>query len=237
MPSAYQLYRLNKWPAESSFRTNEQLNLLADNEYNIEETTTEVTASTSLEIDGVPAFDAVHDFLFHLDHPGRARGNTFREFVTPYHFTAFLAESGSIPGRKGLLVRTKKKVAQDFVGRLNRFRSDFVADQLSIAFEPLRPRLPLIRGAWFGAMRAPNLASTGVFGHHVDQSEEFRHADSLGDLTNLLVEHVVDGQPHTLMLTADAGIILYNAYAGPAEELAVVRAVIDELLAGAIADR
>lgn len=236
MANAYQIYRLEKWPETVPFRTNEQLNLLEDNDHNIEETTTEV-GPFELSVEGMDSFMAVHDYLFHLEYPGRARGKTFREFVTPYHFPAFLTTSAAIPDQRGLLIRTKKKVANDFVARLNSHRDDFSAAPLVIDFEPLRPRLPLIRGAWFGGMRTPNLASTGVFGHHVDQSEEFQHADSLGDLKNLMIEHEVDGEPHTLMLTGDAGIVLYNSYASAADELVVVRAAIDDLLVGAISTR
>lgn len=235
MPVAFQIYATDEFPAQARFGTEVQLSLLADIDYNVEVTKTQVVRSESQPIEGLVRFDALHEFVFHLEYPGRARGKTFREFVAPYKFPLYLGDPTSSVGFRPLLVRTKKKVAADFVARLNGNVKEFAARPTAVDFAQLRPRLDLIRGAWFGAMRERNISSTGVFGHHVDQSDEFQHAETIGELRNLVVEFPLEGVPHTVMLSAGGALVLYNAYPTEVDELAVVLGAVSELLVGCLA--
>lgn len=237
MPTSYQVFVAESIPEWPTFRVGEQLNLLANNEHNLEECSTVVTRSGRIEALSLEIFDVEHDFLFHLDQPGRARGHTFREFVTPYRFRLFLNSSSNLAFHYAL-VRTKKKVAHDFVRRMNQRQRGFDLVATRVDFGCLRPKLEYVKGAWFGSMRAANLSTTGLFGPHVDQSDEFQHAEMLGELSNLLVE-VVDGSDlaHSVMFTADGGIVLYRTYVDVEEELEIVENAIANLLGGCIAGR
>jgi hypothetical protein len=112
--------------------------------------------------------------------------------------------------------------SRDLLRRLNGGARGFSARHVKMDFDQLRPKLQLIRGAWFSAMKSPNLSSAGVFGHKVDQSDEFRRAEASGKLSNLMVEIPVESGTHTMMLTADGGITLYNQYIKEDEPLAIV---------------
>jgi len=200
----------------------------------METTHTRVAIATASSVGGLQRYDAEHDFLFQLQYPGRARGKEFREFVTLYKFPLYLGDHVAALGFRPLLVKTKKRVALDFVERLNTNTQGFRVEPTSVDFVALRPRLQLIRGAWFGSIRMPNISSAGVFGHHVDQSEEFQHAESVGELKNLLIELELDGLTHQVMITADGGIVLYHAYQTDEECEEMARRTLIELLHGCI---
>jgi hypothetical protein len=234
MPVAFQVHVAEKFPEQISFQSQEQLSLLADDEQNQETAVTRVSLSSGLTVEPFVRYDAEHEFLFHLQFPGRARGKTFREFITPYKFPIFLGQITPEIAFRPLLVRTKKKVAIDFIHRLNKYVPDFSARPTSLNFMILRPRLELIRGAWFGSMQQPNISVAAVFGPHVDRSDEFKHAESKGELRNLQIEMVQGELAHTVMLAADGAIVLYNAYPSEQEELQVVTGAMTGLLSGCL---
>jgi hypothetical protein len=237
VPTSYQLFAVESFPRDRSLVVGVQLNLLANNDHNVEESQTKVVPTRDVETHLFEEYRVEHDFLVHLEYPGRARGQSFREYVTPYKFPLFLSQEAEEPFPFAL-VRTKKKVAHDFVRRMNSEEPSFDLTATAVDFEVLRPRLAFVKGAWFGAIQAANLHTTGLFGEHVDQSDEFRHAESVGELRNLLVEVVDEGDlAHSVMFTADGGIVLYKAYMTVEDELAVVRSVIRDLLAGCIGRR
>lgn len=235
MPSSYQVFDVRRFPAADYFVAGEQLNLLADNDQNIEECVTEVRGTAGGALGGMLRRMAVsHDFRVQLKYPGRARHMQFREYVTPYKFPLFLSPESAEPFQYAL-VGTKKKVAHDFVRRMNKEGDGFQLEATQVDFDCLRPRLTYVTGAWFGSMRAANLSTTGLFGHRVDQSEEFRHAESVGELRNLLVEVVDESElAHSVMVTGDGGIILYRSYQTEDEELAIVTATLTGLLCDCI---
>ena len=234
MPTAFQIFAVERFPESARFKTDEQLQMEWESEHNLEPTVTSVERASNNLPFKLTRYDSEHDFLFQLQYPGRAKGMSFREFITPYKFPIFLGDHDKEIGFRPLLVRTKKKVAGDFVQRLNKHIREFDVRPIRMDFILLRPRIEMIRGAWFGAMRQPNLRSTGVFGHHVDQSEEFQHAESVGELRNLQIEIVQDDVTHTVMLGADGGFVLYNAYRTHEEEIEVVYPSLRGLLNGCL---
>lgn len=236
MPTAFQVFALDSFPDGDDIRTEEQLVLFADEDENVETTVTKLAKSADQPHPDLTRFEAEHDFLFRLQYPGRARGKYFREFITPYKFSVFRGNTSAL-GFQPLVVRTKKRVAADFVKRLNQHADGFRARGVILDFVTLRPRLELIRGAWFGAMRQPNLATTGVFGHHVDLSEEFQHAEGVGELKTLLIEFGYDGVNYIMMTGAEGGIVLYDAFQTEADELKVVYAALTGILIGCLSPK
>ena len=233
MPTAFQVFAVDRFPPEEAFETEEQLTLLGDIENNMEITSTKV-AKVPPHPPGLTQFLAQHDFLFQLTFPGRARGTEFREFVTLYKFPIFLGSDNDACGFRPLLVKTKKKVAADFTKRLNTKIDAFVVRPTSLDFDCLRPRLELIRGAWFGNIRQPHLASAGVFGQHVDLSDEFKHAEEVGELKNLLIELQAGESTHTVMVTGGGGIVLYYSYQTVEDEVHVAVSALNGILAGCL---
>lgn len=232
MAVGYQVFACEKFPEQDKLQTQDQLTLDLNSDHTLE------TSSTSLELKlretTYSEFAARHDFLVRLKYPGRAQGRQFREYVTPYDFPVYRRASADGIGFTPLLVRTKKLVAQDFVGRLNRKIPGFVASGISVDFAALRPRLQDIRGAWFGGMREPNISRAAVFGPNVDRSDEFQHAESVGRLTNIMVQAEIDSLSHMLMFVSEGGIVLYNAYQTVREEIMVIDAALAGVLNGCL---
>lgn len=171
---------------------------------------------------GVNQYACEHDYRTKLKYLGRAQGTTFQEFVSPYKFMMYVMREadGQFPT---LWVRTKGTVATDFVDRLNQYmREEFYALEKRLDFDLLRPHVQVIKGAWFGEMRAANLSSTAVYGTRVDRSAEFQRAERQGRLHSLTILHNYDGVDYLLMVTVTGGIVTYDSFDTEEHELDVV---------------
>lgn len=229
MPIPFHIFRVENFPNRDSFETEEQLTLLDNDDNNMETSVTKVLFAKNFVSKQYRKYDVVHEFLVRLKYSGRARGQQFMEYVTPYKFQCFVEDKhDSIP--KCILVQTKAKVAQDFIARLNDKMPAFKASHLTVNIDKLRPLLQVIKGAWFNDMKAANLSVTGVFGDHVDRSKEFKHAMQIGKLHAVIILFPFKDKTHTVMLTEEAGIILYDVYDTSEEMLDVVSHVKCTLL-------
>jgi hypothetical protein len=233
MAIGYQVFAVRSFPQANRFVTEDQLTLDLNSEH------TRETSSTTVEgvlgdSSGYTQYSATHDYLVRLKYPARAQGKQFREYVTPYEFPTFLGRSDTDIGFRPFLIRTKKLVAQDFVARLNRKVTGFSADHIVVDFATLRPRCPDVRGAWFGGITAPNISRAAVFGPNVDRSDEFQHAESVGQLTNIMVQTEIQGVTHLMMFVAHGGVVLYDAYASVEGEVEVIHAALGGVLKGCL---
>jgi len=231
MPHVYHVFEVRRFPSRKKFGTTDQLQLLNDVDQNMETCTTVIQLAAKNIVPGVARYDAEHEFLVRLQFLGRARGVRFQEFVSPYQFPVYLEErSGSTPN--SVLVRTKAKVAHDFVRRLNKGVPDFAATDRMVDFDKLRPLLGTVSGAWFRDIQAAYLSAAGVFGPHVDKSEEFQHAEQIGKLRALTVAYPHGENTYSLMLTETGSIVVFNAIEAEAHELELVfnvkRSVLDK---------
>ena len=221
MPLSYHFFKVASFPPQPAFETEEQLTLFDNDEQNMEVVSTRVTFVKAIEAHSLKKFDVMHDFLVKLKYPARARKVTFREYVSPYSFPVYLQEGSGEPDIN-LLVQTKSAVAKDFVERLNGRLPTFSVRSISVDFDILRPLIPSVSGAWFSEMQASNLSSAGVFGSHVDKSNEFQHAELIGKLKALICPYVIEGVTFTVMITEDAGVVMYNNFETEIDSLSVV---------------
>jgi hypothetical protein len=121
-----------------------------------------------------------------------------------------------------LIVRTKGKVAHDFIKRMNGSRSGFTVEPREIDFERLRPLVASMKGAWFKDMKAANVTSTGLFGPRVDKSSEFKHAENIGTLNAVLTNYPFEEIAYTIMITGSGGLVLYDNFETDETALPVV---------------
>lgn len=220
MPTAFHPWTLRRFPESAGFGADQQYYLGLDHHEAPEEAHTIVTRDRVNFREGVDRYLCQHDYLTKLKYPGRSRGISFTEFVSPYRFATFLFHEpdGAQPT---FWVRTKDAVATDFVHRLNTLPG-FNAIERRVDFERLRPRLQMIKGAWFGEMRAANLSSTAVFGTRVDRSAEFQRAERQGRLHTLNIHHAHNGIDYLLMVTTSGVIVTYHSFETEEDELDVV---------------
>lgn len=232
MATSFQIFAVRDFPKGRKFQTEEQLTLDLEAE-NVETAVTKVTRHEGVE-STFSEYRVQHDYLFQLQHFGRARGIKFKEFLTPYSFPIFLAPVLPVAGLRPLLVRTKRDVALDFTKRLNRYNSRFEVQTTAIDFVALRPRLERIEGAWFRSIRAPHLASAGVFGPHVDRSAEFQHAEQVGQLTTLMLRIQREELTYSVMVTSGGGIILHDLFQTPEDEAEMAYYLLTTIIDGCI---
>jgi hypothetical protein len=218
MPTSYHIFQLERFPSQALFETEEQLTLFDNDEQNMEVVSTKVSFAKDFGEYGLRKFDVMHDFLVKLKYPGRARRLTFGEYVCPYVFPCYIPVGQP---QRFILVQTKNTVAKDFISRLNGRLSSFSAKSLRVDFEALRPKLPSVNGAWFSNMQASHLSTAGVFGSHVDRSDEFQHAEIVGKLKALIWPHVINGITFTMMITEEGGVVIYSSFATEEDALNV----------------
>jgi len=228
MPIAFHLYSAKRFPETPRFGTEDQLYLTIDHEQNRENVHTTVRLKDAEFGDGVSRYICDHDFLTNLRYPGRARNMQFEQFVTKYEFPLYLARE-SDQDRPTIIVSTKSKVAEDFVARMNK-RDDFQAIERHLDVQRLRTLLHNIRGAWFNKMEVSNLSTTGLFGPHVDRSEEFKRAERRGNLQSLIVPHKYHDGDYVLMITERGTVVVYDALETEAEGVNLIKDVKRKLL-------
>lgn len=230
MPTAFHIYKLKRLPKTEVFGTEDQLYLQVDHQYNLENVHTTVRRAVTDFRPGVERLEAVHDFLRKLKYPGRARNHQFQEYVSEYRFPVFVVRQEN-EADPVMVVRTKAEVAKDLMERLRQV-PDFHAIERRVDFAALRPSLTFIKGAWFANMRSANLAAAGMFGDHVDRSDEFMRAERLGTLSSLSVFYRCGDRQYHTMITSSGGIVLYDSFDSEEEELDVVLQIKRELLDG-----
>lgn len=236
MPAAaYYIHAERSFPDRANFQASEPLSLLPNDQENVEECSSRVRRSAEQEIEGYEIYVAEHDYRERLRFLGRARGQTFREYVSVRTFPLFrfLTDPDGLSFHP-LIIKTNRKVASDFVDRMNQYVADFRLDRTVVDFDCLRPRLEEIRGAWFSRMQGPNISSTAVFGPHVELSHEFQHAEAIGHLANIIIPFEIDGEWHPIQITANGAVVLYESFALEAHALRLVKSVLSELLSDCI---
>jgi hypothetical protein len=230
MATAFHPWTIRRMPDFPRFGTDVQIFLDIEHHERPEEAHTLVELTNEEFRPGIARFDCTHDYVTKLKYPGRTRGMMFQEYVSPYKFPAYASSEGA--GENPILwVSTKGPVAIDFVRRLNSL-DNFLAIERMIDFDLLHPRLGMVKGAWFGEMRAANLSSTAVFGPRVDRSREFQRAAQHGRLRTLTTMHSHNGIDYLLTVTQNGTIVTYAAFGTEEQELDVVmsfrRDVLDE---------
>jgi hypothetical protein len=208
MPIAFQLYSAKRFPEGNKFGTEDQLYLTIDHEQNRENVHTTVALKNAEFRDGVARYICNHDFLTKLKYPGRARNMQFEQFVTNYQFPLYLFRQAD-QDRPMIIISTKGPVAENFIERLNH-RENFQGIERHVDFERLRALLKNIRGAWFHKMTVSNLSTTGLFGPHVDRSDEFKHAERRGKLHSLIVPHRFHDAEYVLTITERGTVVVFD---------------------------
>ena len=212
MPISFHLFRVNSLKHIEKYETTWQLEWMKDDDpLKKEHFKSEYARSRAGFIDGYDEYDASHEFLVQLKMIGRARGIEFTQYVTPYRFKMYL-QSGA-DTNSYLLVRTKSKVALDFVKRLNAAKEGIEIGRVAVNVTQMRPYCVRITGAWFGELLAANISTTAVFGDQVDRSKEFEHAESIGKLTSIMIGYpmsFLENRLCTFQITADGVIVLYD---------------------------
>ena len=228
MPIAFHLYSAKRFPKGKKFGTEDQLYLTIDHEQNRENFHTTVALKNANFRQGVSQYICDHDFLTKLHYPGRARNMQFEQFVTNYRFPLYVLRE-SDQDLPTVIISTKSAVAENFVERANK-REDFLALEQHLDFDRLRALLQSIRGAWFHRMAASNLSATGLFGPHVDRSDEFKRAERHGKIHSLSVPYKFRDTEYLLTITERGTVVVFDSLENEEEGVDLIKDVKRKLL-------
>jgi hypothetical protein len=228
VPSAYYLYKLKRLPEGRRFGSEDQLQIRLRGLNNRENVHTTVELVKENFREGVDQFAVEHDFLVKLKYPGRVSDVQFDEYVSPYRFPIYVDRSNQDEAPI-LIVQTKGKVAADFVRRMT-LQSSFLALERQLDFQSLRPQIEVITGGWFGQMRAANISSAGMFGSHVDKSDEFIRAERIGTLRQLLCPIMHNDSTYSVSIMSNGGVVLFDSFDTPEDALDLVLHIKRSLL-------
>jgi len=89
-----------------------------------------------------------------------------------------------------------------------------------------------LRGAWF-TRSSGSLHALGMFGQDVGGSPEWEEQNVTSELQSVMVNHLFENKFHTVLLTADCGVVVYSNLERT-NLLALARDVYDNLLAPAL---
>ena len=152
----------------------------------------------------------------------------FEQFVTKYQFPLYSLREND-QDRPTIMISTKSTVAENCVERLNHLEA-FKAMERHLDFERLRALLHNIRGAWFHKMTVSNLSTTGLFGPHVDRSDEFKRAEKRGKLHSLIVPHRFHDAEYVLTITERGAVVVFDSLETEEEGVDLVADVKRKLL-------
>lgn len=227
---SYTLCLVNSFKNRDTFRTKQQLTLegmeenpesyytLQDGDYmsltlrNLGENKIELLPFSD-EIEGeqinIMEYSAFQDVK--QKRHGRVFGRTFHWYLEPNEFPFYFAESRNL-----LLVGAGKDTVDAFLKQMRDDKeSGFDAQRFEVDFTLLQPLIPVISGAWVAKMKNQYLKSAGLFGNHVDRSEEFKAAVRSGQISSLMFHYPYQGSDLQIAITKSGSIIFYTRIKNP----------------------
>lgn len=175
-----------------------------------------------------------HDVL--VNTGGRARFEldghwtvqSFSEYVRTHNIEAYATEDRSL-----MMIGGAGEVVKSAYGALSKpTNSRLRLMGREVDFKLLTPNLGRLRGAWF-TRSSGSLHALGMFGQDVGGSPEWEEQNITSELQSVMVNYLFENKLHTVLLTADCGVVVY-ASLERSKLLALVRDVYDNLLAPAL---
>jgi hypothetical protein len=159
---------------------------------------------------------------FQLD--GHWRVENFNEYVRTHDIEAYATADRSL-----MLISGAGEVVKSAYGALSKSTSSRLRlTAREVDFKKLTPNLGRLRGAWF-TRSSGSLHAVGMFGQDVGGSPEWEEQNVTSELQSVMVHHVFRNEFHTVLLTADCGVVVYSNLER-SKLLALVRDVYETLL-------
>ncbi|MEO0512668.1 MAG: hypothetical protein AAF108_07200 [Planctomycetota bacterium] len=173
-------------------------------------------------------FKVLHETL-RKTHGRIYEGDEFDEFFQLNEFDIFYDRE-----RCELVCNCGKKTAKNLVDSLNsEFPVSFHGDYMEINFNTVKPRLKEISGAWVSNLQAAHVNVMALFGKHVDRSDFYRQAETIGSASSLLIAFEHQGTIHPVILSRTGGIA-FPSKLPETQYFDILDAVRDSLLDGAL---
>lgn len=148
---------------------------------------------------------------------GRVANYCFSWYLEPHEFPMYY-----FPHYKLMILATGKNTVEAFLNQMsNDKESGFSCTRIDVNFKKIQSLLPIINGAWFAELEKKKqyLRSAGLFGHHVDKSEEFKAAAEAGVISSLSLPYSFNGNELQLSITRNGAIVFYNRIKNPVDKI------------------
>lgn len=156
---------------------------------------------------------------------GRWTVQSFSEYVRTHHIEAYATADRNL-----MMIGGPGEVVKSAYGALSKSTTArFRLLGREVDFKLLTPNLGRLRGAWF-TRSGGSLHALGMFGQDVGGSPEWEEQNVSSQLQSVMVNHLFENEFHTVLLTADCGVVVYSNLERT-NLLALVRDVYDNLLA------
>lgn len=211
MPNTFRYFFLSEFPAtirDKPYVVPNQLRIASEDAQD-----TVLTWNGSIEgpATSVGRVEIEHDLLvethgraiFRFDD-GHAQLQPFSEYVTTSKLSGFLADD-----HKVLTIEGKGEVVNHVFRTLRDHADQICIAQGNIDFEKLSRFVGHFKGAWFSKVAGP-ISALGLFGQDVNGSAEWENAQLNSSIKSVMFQHMYDDQLRTLMITQDAGIVVYQ---------------------------
>lgn len=157
---------------------------------------------------------------------GKAFDMYFNYFFEPLDFYLYYNKDSSF-----CLIQTRTKVAIDFLKELNK-TGDFDLQTVKIDYSKMYPIINEISGAWIADLKGDYLKTAGLFGHHVDKSEEFKQAAKEGEVSSLRLRFINENskEEHAVGISRKGAIVLYDNFNQIEDEINLVIEIYNKLI-------
>lgn len=233
MPNTFRFYDLDAFPAdirEKAVVVPVQLPLgsedAEDTIVSWKEHLTDPVALDRLEIRHDVLVNTGGRARFELD--GHWTVQSFNEYVHTHNIEAYVTADRSL-----MMIGGSGEVVKSAYGALSKStNSQLRLMAREVDFKLLTPNLGRLRGAWF-TRSSGSLHALGMFGQDVGGSPEWEEQNETSELQSVMVNHLFENKFHTILLTADCGVVVYSNLER-SKLLALVRDVYETLLRPAL---
>ena len=137
----------------------------------------------------------------------RTYGDTaFNEFIPQNSFVGYYNSDIKV-----LILQTSKSNAREAIKRLTKYFPDKISvEQGHVNYPHIIQRVDNVWGGWIGGLNYGNLKSAGLFGDHVNLSEDFDRFSAAGKLSCLNVQLEFDRRTLDFMITKDRGVVFLS---------------------------
>ncbi len=234
MPNPYNLFRFTKFPSWRG--TKRRIHGSHSPGLFGESARTKIVSCEKRFMNRYEVYDVLHELLVKVggrtfdykDAGTKREPYEFNSFYRPYEFKAYLDRDKTL-----FICNIGKRVARDLVRTLSKQSKIFLFEALSIDIKSLLPELRELKGAWFANCSAAYLSSMGVFGTHVERSDEFKHAEDVGQMSSILIRYFYSEALYSIMLTRECGVVFMETLP-PALEFEIIQDAYEKLLSRAI---
>jgi len=154
---------------------------------------------------------------------GRISNQSFHKYIRKETIFAYHSESESL-----FLLSGKKKFVIDFCKK-TKDSNDILISTINVNMSSLLTKLPSVKGVWFrfsnGLIRA-----SALMGSNIDSTMDFQKYKSVGDISTLSFLYEFGEVLHSIMVTNDGAIVLYENYKEISDEIEIILDIDKNLL-------